>query len=218
MPKTLKILGIREATKTITYDEFHKLKKKDIDSFKKVIIRENENFIDPDFIKVEVNNDGIERDPFDILDDFQRIKNDGAIPYIEIDLSSLDKEFIDFLARNGAIPIFLNAKTSSMRLARTNDILTEDGKKHSLVYGKDENKQNLSRQFGNTYFMPVYLKSLKKTNRSKEVYIDVNGKGKEFITYFCSSSKRNIAAIQDIMLDMNLSIYSEGYRVEFLCL
>lgn len=204
MPKTLKMPGIREVTKTITYGKFHKLKKKDIDSFKKVIVRENENFIDPDFIKVEVNNDGIERDPFDILDDFKRVKDDGAIPYIEIDLSSLDKEFIDFLARNGAIPIFLNAKTSSMRLARTNDILTEDGKKHSLVYGKDENKQNLSKQFGNTYFMPVILRSLKKTNKSREVYVDKNGKEKEVITYFCSSSKKNILSVQDIMLDIDI--------------
>lgn len=204
MPKTLKIPGIREVTKTITYGEFHKLKKKDIDSFKKVVVNEAKDFIDPDFIKVEVNNDGIERDSFDILDDFKRVKNDGAIPYIEIDLSSLDKEFIDFLARNGAIPIFLNAKTSSMRLARTNDILTEDGKKHSLVYGKDENKQNLSRQFGNTYFMPVILRSLKKTNRSREIYVDKNGKEKEVITYFCSSSKKNILSVQDIMLDIDI--------------
>lgn len=147
---------------------------------------------------IEVNPDNF-HDGIDFVMAFSRARRDGKLPFVRLELNKEEEDFLKLITRGGLVPVFKGKGSNNIFLKKPEEI----------------SKSNFNRQFSDTYFMPVLYKNTELSRSSKVEYVDSNDNRIEKEISFMSTAKRNILAINEIMLDIDIRQNIEGEEVSY---
>lgn len=147
---------------------------------------------------IELNPDNF-HDGIDFVMAFSRVRRDGKLPFVRLELNKEEEGFLKLVTRGGLVPVFKGKGSNNIFLKRPEEISNGD----------------FNRQFSDTYFMPVLYKSTELSRSSKVKYVDSNDNKIEKEVSFMSTAKRNILAINEVMLDIDIRQNIEGQEVSY---
>lgn len=147
---------------------------------------------------IELNPDNF-HDGIDFVMAFSRVRRDGKLPFVRLELNKEEECFLKLVTRGGLVPVFKGKGSNNIFLKRPEEISNGD----------------FNRQFSDTYFMPVLYKNTELSRSSKVKYVDSNDNKIEKEVSFMSTAKRNILAINEVMLDIDIRQNIEGQEVSY---
>lgn len=147
---------------------------------------------------VELNPDNF-HDGIDFVMAFSRARRDGKLPFTRIRLSENEEDFLRLVTRGGLVPVFKGKGSNNIFFKKPEDISEGD----------------FSKQFSDSYFMPVLFRSTELSRSSSVKYKDSNDNEIKKEISFMSTAKKNIKAINEVMLDIDIRQNIDGEEVPY---
>lgn len=147
---------------------------------------------------IELNPDNF-HDGIDFVMAFSRARRDGKLPFVRLELSEEEEDFLKLVTRGGLVPVFKGKGSNNIFLKKPDSI----------------SKSDFNKQFSDTYFMPVLYRNTELSRSSKVEYVDDNDNKVEKEISFMSTAKKNILAINEVMLDIDIRQNIDGEEVSY---